>query len=70
MSMRKSLLVLSALAALAGTALASTGAFAFADGSGHFRASAAHSSYAYSRGVIGGRTYIPGCGHIGCNMKW
>jgi hypothetical protein len=68
MSIRTSMLALAAIVALAIPALAPTDASAFADGSVHFRA--AHSSVFYSRGEIGGRTYIPGCGHVGCNMKW
>jgi hypothetical protein len=70
MSIRTSLLALAAIAALATTTLAPTGAFAFADGSVHSRAFAAHSTSFYTHGVIGGRTFIPGCGHVGCNMKW
>lgn len=71
MSIRTSMLALASIAALAAIALAPTSASAFADGSVHFRATAGHYHALYTRGVIGGgRQFIPGCGHIGCNLKW
>ena len=70
MSIRTSILALATIAAVAVSALATTSASAFADGSVHFRAFAGHSHFFYSRGVIGGRPFIPGCGHVGCTMKW
>jgi hypothetical protein len=70
MSIRTSLLALASIAALAATALAPTSASAFWGGA-HFRTFAGHAhGFLYTRGVIGGRPYVPGCGHIGCNMKW
>jgi hypothetical protein len=69
MSIRTSLLALASIAALATTALAPTSASAFWGGA-HFRVFAGPAHAFYFRGVIGGRPYIPGCGRIGCNMKW
>jgi hypothetical protein len=58
MSIRTSLFAFAAILALAATSLASTEA----------SASWGRSVGRY-HGVISGH-YIPGCGHIGCNMKW
>jgi hypothetical protein len=71
MSIRTSMLAIAAIAALATTALAPTGAAAFADGGVHFRHLAGHYRFNYAQGYRQyGPPFIPACGHVGCNMKW
>jgi hypothetical protein len=71
MSIRTSLIALASVAALAGTALAPTSASAFWAGRVHFGVNVGHFHYGYVfPRALPFLPYVPGCGHIGCNMKW
>jgi hypothetical protein len=71
MSIRTSLIALASVAALVGTALVPTSASAFWAGHVQFRAFVGHFHYGYLYPQrLPGLPFIPGCGHIGCNMKW